>query len=290
MSQPDKKALKILFNIYDFKIARYDSKTNTYTQPTLDPADFEYAKNAGVMFSPIILSHDEIINWVIKDMKSVALVDVSNAFLASLSTRRLDWRAALAGYAWGLRVRPHQIIKPPAGWYTPESEYFSCALCCCSNMETEYDLSHANYARFKHGGLRGTWQELVDPAFYLAQFAKDEKVIPTKEDYKIFSDIIGAISALPKNARARDIEKAIAKLFKSSVDEREVLIETLGYCSILESPEHKGYLGEFTPRYDRNPPARPHTNDWRYPVSWWRGEYGINKEALDYFFPQDKIR
>lgn len=79
----DKKALCILFNTYWLNGAWVEN-------PSTSSEDFEYAKSAGYMFEAKEFSHSDVLQWLSKSLKSVNIQDVSNAFLASLSTRRLD--------------------------------------------------------------------------------------------------------------------------------------------------------------------------------------------------------
>ena len=86
----DKKAKKILFNTYWSSKGWKDYRT-CYTSPE----DFEYAKQKGLMFDRITISHDECVKRVVNLANTITQEQVAKAFLCSLSTRRLDWRSAL---------------------------------------------------------------------------------------------------------------------------------------------------------------------------------------------------
>lgn len=81
----DKKALKILFDTYwSSKGWKPESE-----QVTPDEA-FLYAKRAGVMFDPERISHDEIIRRALQVVEKINDRVVADAFLSSLSSRRLE--------------------------------------------------------------------------------------------------------------------------------------------------------------------------------------------------------
>ena len=61
--------------------------------------DFLIAKKEGYMFDyPKYISHDEAVKKLIDLVKKVDKNDVSNAFLYSLSTRKLEYRSILGSY------------------------------------------------------------------------------------------------------------------------------------------------------------------------------------------------
>lgn len=98
----DRRALKIRLSTYWSSQGWIPGKD----RHTL-PEDFLYAKRAGVMFDPVHLTHDESVQWA---RAAVARLDprtVSDAFLASLSTRRLELRSALGSYATMRHLPPH---------------------------------------------------------------------------------------------------------------------------------------------------------------------------------------
>src|ERR1700733_1555357 len=95
----DKKAIKILYK-------RYWSSAG-WTDTYLSKSELDYAKEIGVMFEQVELSHDEIIQQVITTVSNLTLKEVSDQFVASLSTRRLDLRSALGSYIVGKHILNH---------------------------------------------------------------------------------------------------------------------------------------------------------------------------------------
>jgi hypothetical protein len=136
----DKKALKILTSTY-WSSARWEPESEHITPPD----DLRYAKQAGVMFDPIRLSHLDIVQRAIKIRSKFDPDIIASAFLASLSTRRLELRSALGSYAV-LRHFPH---------HEHHKQRKSCPVCGAYNAPDEdEDLNVLNFERFKWGGVR----------------------------------------------------------------------------------------------------------------------------------------
>lgn len=128
---------------------------------------------------------------------------------------------------------------------------------------------------------------------------------PTKQDLHWMRELLSVLAATPKTntiknalkslkntevfqARIANMKKlakekalATAKLTTNTELFFERFLETLGFCGVLETKEHKGYLsGEIIPF----PPRASWISDWYYPVDFWKGCDGVNQTALEYWF------
>ena len=59
-------------------------------------ADFEYARDYGLMFDPISITHDELIERTIQIRDALTGHELARGLLASLTSRELHWRSAIA--------------------------------------------------------------------------------------------------------------------------------------------------------------------------------------------------
>ncbi|MCA1549437.1 hypothetical protein I6F36_21650 [Bradyrhizobium sp. BRP19] len=271
----DRKALQILFNAY------WSPKGWKQSAAT-DQADFEYARQAGYMFDPVAVTHDDIVARLVSIRPRVNLERAANAFLASLSTRRLDLRSALGSFSCAAYFPLHGLREQAS---RALGRRLPCRICgrYGDGSPAQEDLNVLSFERWKWGGVRH-----VDPLycwFDLAQFEKADLVEPTEEDCSILTEIVGIASGLPPDARPNELEKRIGKVLKSNRAERCVLIQILGYCGVLKPARRSGFLQAFTPDEFRDRPP-DHTNDWAYPVIWWRGADGVNADALSQLFPK----
>lgn len=110
------------------------------------PDVFRCAVEAGVMFAQSrVQNHDGWVAAAREAATGVSPSEVSDAFVASLSNRRLDLRSALGSLAVARRLPEHSFV--------PVRASVVCAVCGLSGRD-EQDLNVLNFERFKWGGVR----------------------------------------------------------------------------------------------------------------------------------------
>jgi hypothetical protein len=261
----DRRAVKILFDTYWTSTGWRDGRST--------PADdFEYAKRAGVMFDAVSLSHDETVERALSAVSNVGRESVADAFVASLSSHRLELRSALGSFAVMQHARRHDA---PTG-------RGACPVCGVYDRACEpEDLNVLNFERLKWGGVRHS--QPLYAALDLELFARLKAAAPTRDDVRLLLAIIDSIEAAPPDTSSASLEKRLAKVFKSNKAERDVLIGILGMCGILGTAAHPGYLRQFVPASTRELPPRRFV-DMAYPACWWTRADGVSKEAVAYWF------
>lgn len=272
----DKKALQILLD-------NYWSPTGWKRDNAIEPADFEYARQAGYMFDPVTVTHDDIVARLLKIRNRLSIERVTGAFLSSLSTRRLELRSALGSFSFAAHFPEHRLDE--AAHRRVPSGRLHCHLCGLygHSAAEPQDVNILSFERWKWGGVRH--ENPLYCWFDLTQFEKTNFVAPTQEDYSILARIVEIASDLPATAKPNELEKRINKVIKSNSSERRVLIEILGYCGVLKPAGRCSFLQEFTSSDHRDRPP-DHKNDWNYPVIWWRGADGVDRNALNHLFPR----
>lgn len=264
-------AKKILFDTYW-------SNTGWRSEPHTPTEDFELACNAGYMFKPEEFDHDKVVSRVKEARSRCKLLSVSNAFLASLSSRRLELRSALGSFA---------VLSEFPEHAAPGEKKETCEICGYSLVSEKEDLSVLNFERLKWGGVRHS--DALYAAFDLTLFAQLEPVLPTSDDLRIMHEIVEILQSAAPDDTPRQLEQKLNKTFASNKEERDVLLTILAYCGVLQPEGRTGYFQVFTNRafsdhIDNLPKA--YKLDWRYPLCWWRGKDGVNKRALRHYFPQ----
>ena len=237
--------------------------------------DFEYAKSEGYMFDNKQQIHDNAIEIAFNEFSNCSKKKITNLFLASLSTHNLDWRVGLSVFAI-MQTFPRHTFESRGKGYAK-----TCKI-CGSVKQLEVDLNFINQTRYTCGGIVG--HEIYDFTFHLSQQNKLADVTPTDEDFRIFNEIVTLITISSMDETPTSLQRKLRTIkgFKSNEEERRCLLDTLGFCSILETGEHKGFLKTFT---DLGlSPRKSRSSDWLYPVDWWRGKDGINKDAFDFWF------
>jgi hypothetical protein len=269
-----------------------NNAVNRYARPSGE--DYQQAKAEGYMFDPVELTHEETLQRLRCVVEKISPKDVANAFLYSLSTRQLQYRSALGSYYYALAIPEH------------ESEFeHHCNFCDFKRMcldphyqeqpevlewlrvyyDGEIEVSGYNvfnFERYKWGGVRHTQLEFA--LFDLEQFLRLPKVTPTEADRDILRNILNSIHELIPNQKVGAYQKLITKkrLLKSNKEEVQELLNILGICGVLSSPEAPCYCEHFPDKWDREP--KESRSFYAYPVNRWKAWDGVNKEWFEKVF------
>lgn len=226
------------------------------------------AESAGVMFAEDDRAdHD---GWVTRARNAADradLYEVAQAFLASLTSRRLDLRSALSSLILA-RVLPDHP-------YTTNAQSTACSICGLDPTSST-DLNVLSFERFKWGGVRKLDIRYV--TFDLEQFEAAPKLKATQNDTDLWRSMLQAIGRSDLTTTANTLTRALRPI-PGNLAERSSLVGTLGVCSVLQTTEHRGFVESWTDYSERNLPKR-HFIDAPYPVCWWTARDGVNKEAL----------
>lgn len=261
----NRRAVKILFDTYWTPTGWRDG----YSTP---PDDLEYAKSAGVMFDTVCLSHENIVERAFAAVRSVDRTRVADAFVASLSSRRLELRSALGSFAV-MQHLPRHDAPTVRG---------ACPVCSVHDRPFEpNDLNVLNFERLKWGGVRHS--QPLYAALDIQLFARIEVPTPSRDDLRLLRAILEAIETAPPNTSSASLQTRLAKAFNSNKAERDVLIGILGVCGVLGTAGHPGYIRQFVPVSARELPPRRFV-DMAYPACWWTAADGVSEEAVAYWF------
>ncbi|AEM69819.1 hypothetical protein Murru_0770 [Allomuricauda ruestringensis DSM 13258] len=268
----DKKAKQILFKSF-WKNGWIDSKDRQ-----LSIEDFEYAKSKGLMFEPLTINHNEAIDKLISIRDKISSENISEAFLSSLSSKRLDLRSPISSYFLAKKISKHKYSPVISGTSyergKPKFHSYTCGIC----KEVQYgvignenyenqDLNVLNFERLKWGGVRHG--ELIYMLFDLQQFEREQIQKPLKEDVDIFKNILKVIETSNADDYPGKLETRLKSVLKSSKSERQVLIEILAAIEILKPK-----------RFDRPIKGK---DDWTF-VGYWRGEDKYDLETVKKYF------
>jgi len=274
----DKRAKKILFQTY-WKNGWIDRAKRSISQE-----DFLYAKEKGLMFDPLTISHDECIAKIITVAAEISQDKITRAFIASLSTRRLDWRSALASWFIAKQLPPHRYTPVVSGTSYDKSgaithKSYTCSICkdlmygvIGSEHYQDTDLNVLNFERIKWGGVRHG--QLIYTLFDLEQFQKEDIPEPNNDDINIFRNILQLIeSSNPKDypGKLRERMSDMTEL-KSNKGELSTVIEILACIGVLKPTDYNRAISNIR-------------HDWKF-VEHWRGEDKYNKEVVQNLFGQ----
>jgi hypothetical protein len=244
-----------------------------WTKGQITSIEFDRAKQAGLMFDPVDLCHDDVVARAIDIRGKITPDRVGIAFLASLSSRRMDYRSALGSLA--------AILHLPAHSFVPRPHSNRCAVCGDPARSEAFDLNVLSFERLKWGGVR---HESPSYAVHdLEWFSALPPAAPGSKGHDIIAAMLDRIFRLSASARPADLEKSLGGLLPSNTSERRIIISILSLAGVILPKDRPTFWGEYPLHAEREQPSGK--NDWPYPVLWWTGVDGINRDALRYWFP-----
>ncbi|WP_088832258.1 hypothetical protein [Paenibacillus tyrfis] len=260
----DNKAKKILINTF-WSSGGWKGRPYTFAGE-----DFLYAKSNGLMFDPITITHDELVERLHELHQTVTKEQVAAAFLHSLSTKKVYLRSALSSWALTSQMPRHtygqrSVVRP---------NYSSCGDCNFHGLMSDRDYVNAdlnvlNFERVKWGGVR--LNQLLYCWLDLELFSKEEEEFEvTGEDAAMLNQMTEAIQDCAEHESARQLEKRWKDAFPSSKQERDVVMEIWGYAGLLAQQD--------TPRK-----LRGGSHDFNS-VAGWQGSDRYSREALEFYF------
>jgi hypothetical protein len=249
-----------------------------------DAERYVHAREAGYLFEPLMIDHDELIHRTIELGRELTLRDASDSFLASLSTRHLFLRPSLPALVFARVLSGHDFVTAgarPDGTYDGGSR--GCCAVCDERAEIlQVDLNILNFERLKWGGVRH--RHLAFVWFCLDRLQAEGPAEPTRADADLLRSMLDALRVLPPDVSLTQAEAAL-RFLKSNTAERLNILEILSMVGVLQDPAHPGFLHEFIPAFNRALPPRRFL-DRGYPAEWWRAAHGVNDEAAEVLFPQ----
>ena len=235
------------------------------------------------MFDPVHVKHDDLPLQIQGWVRRIPLEQVVEAFVSSLSSRRLDLRSALSSYVIGRAVPIHSFRQN-------RSAKFPICEVCGATAFPRGELADWNRFSFERHHWGGVWHH--DPyyiAFDLQQFAAADHPDPDVADWDVMRDLLDLIreaSANDPDLRPGGLARLLRAIVPASNEsQRRHLVTTLVAIGILEPDQQpsfrRGWV-DFTSRPD--PPEWK--SDWLYPAGFWRGSDSINVAAVREFFPR----
>lgn len=247
----DARAKKILFDTF-WTSKGWKGDDNRH----VSAADRAYALKHRMMFPRESMKHDALVKHVLAAYQALTIGEIAGAFIASLSTRRLDLRSALGSAAFAMWTEPHT--------FKPDINNFCCDVCTGYRDNKDMDLDVLNFERHKWGGVRHSHPDYQ--YLDLRELRHALPATPEPADWKIFDAILKAAESTPKADGPGKLEQRLGDVLDSSKAERRTLIDILALAGVLQ------------PKAERSSPG-----DWGK-AGMWRGADGVERKQVETLF------
>lgn len=230
----DKRAKKILFQAY------WSSKGWKENYPDITKENLNYAIEKGLMFPPLSMEHNQLIEKTIQLRNKLKYKDIIKAFVASLSTRKLEMRSALLSYHFSADLILHDF-QPKECKYGLSDMSYQCHHCHALKSIENKDLNVLNFERIKWGGVRH--HQVSYHWFDLREFSTIHVPEPSTTDISILRNIL----RLSESSSLTKLKQELPNLLPSNHHERQALISLLKDINIIGKQRQKTIKQLFGP-------------------------------------------
>nr|WP_123784646.1 hypothetical protein [Pirellula staleyi] len=221
------------------------------------------------------MTHNELVDACVDAAEALDRIDVARAFIASLSSRRLDWRGVLPAYAVCRQLPRHEYAPTQVFQAGPDASCFICGLPSPSKTKVSGRLLVGNLGRAYY---------LETSLTTLQQFASTEKPVPKDEDFGMLTETLNRLQNR-NGAKLGELQKLIQGLFPSNKFEREDFLGALAIAGIFQLDAASYFDGWVT--YDIRESVMPshfYAKDSSHPLRHYKPDCGLNERAISFWF------
>ncbi|MEO1857488.1 MAG: hypothetical protein ABGY95_09045 [Rubritalea sp.] len=222
------------------------------------------------------MKHDELVEACRSAAAKLDHREVGRAFVASFSTRRLDWRGVLSCYAVCRQLANHEFIQSPI---FGGGKRGSCSICGLASPEFDINVS----GRVLESNL-GRAYYIESSLTSLEQFALAEKPNPTNEDIELFMETINRLRNRDET-KLGQLQKLIQGLFPSNKYEREDILGSLALAGIFKL-DAASYMDSWV-TYDVRESVMPshfYAKDSPHPLRHYKSTSSLDEKAITFWF------
>lgn len=242
----------------------------------IEPNIWRHAVDCGTLFEPNILtlSHDNTLNFARKQFSVHSKEFHVDLFLSALSTNKFYLRSGLRAYSMIRNLMMHRFVPSKEGPY--------CSYCGLDSVSNKIIRNVISRGVFRSGYV---YASVEGPAQTLAIVNKCEHTHPSSDEISV---MINVLQVIANSYDCKNVSQlAMARRWKGTGfvgkrEHRQYFLETLGFCGILLPPGCENVLTEHV-RYGVAP-RKSHSSDWEYPADFWKGEDGLNFDAITFWF------
>jgi hypothetical protein len=222
------------------------------------------------------MRHDQLVQACRDAAAKLDHSDVGRSFVASFSSRRLEWRGVLPSFVVCRQLPEHDFVQSPI--FTGYKRG-SCSICGLESPE--FDIKVGGNVLVANLGKAYYLQNSLAS---LEQFALTEPPNPTEEDVSLFSQTIQRLRDR-EETKLGELQRTIQGIFPSNKFQREDLLASLALAGVFEINAASYLDGWVT--YDIRESVMPShffARDSPHPLRHYTSDCVLNEEAIAYWF------
>lgn len=272
----DDRALEVLTRVYAPENGRFTNGRHEFHVPaTIDTDDLRALAARGLAPNTFVtLTHDEAVDELRAHGRAADERAAADAFVASLRSAPLPWRALLPAAVLGATLPAHAYDGRPDR---------TCDVCFVGPTVT-VDTTDAWRSRQVSGSpLPG---DVVACLLALRAAPPGPWPVPAPLDVRTLHEVLRVLRALPPETRpgaAAQALRAERLLPGRPLHAYTALLEDLALLGVLATPEHPGLLTRFTTarERDRRPSVRVEVSA---PLGFWTAAHGVDAALVERLF------
>lgn len=277
-SRIDLRSMQILYN------ASWDEDANTTSiDPTQTPDDaIAHLVSQGLMPPPFELSRQELFDRLCTAWNKLDERQVTSAFIQGVHDAHPPSMAVFGTYLCFYQPNAQALLAasttfPGVHGLPVASDHNPVVIHPIQVTARRY--IHASMMQHDHA-----INAMLEFEAFAKQCERNTPAPPTQQALQTFRSMLDALRALPREAGLGQLKKALTGITKDIRGcRRQHIVETLGWCDILQPKE--SYFSGYYPLSRRPLPPAPAKKEWFYPVCWWAGTDGVNEAAVSRWFP-----
>ncbi len=240
-----------------------------------------------------LYSHDEAVRHAMDLAASIDEKELARDFLYGVRYNMPEYRSAIACYYYIKNLPTHNMEKRYLGCTIEGKSIYmddDCEICCYNSKP--YDEPKMNFwsVNIELGffwllGGKPVHLCLNSSILFLEEYLKLPKPATDVSDRDFFYSLLKDVEGSPENTTPSKLRRLFKadKLSHYSLDQTDMLIDTLGYLNILHKPDNYGVTVKHTLERDQEQPSNVRT-DYAYPVCNWKKQHGVDYESVDALF------
>lgn len=238
------------------------------------PALRAQLQELGIHAQPQPLSHEEVVTAATRAIGITTLARCANAFVAGLAIELAALRAPLRAFAVVAHFPDHKALNTK-----------SCRVCGYNSRLLCGEYCAADHlAALPASGIHGGVDDAYAAAKTLEWFANFPPILQTSEHVGRFDEVLTIIANAPGKATCNSLHKELSGTLGGDKYNRLYVIETLGYCGVLNTQIGEPLLDKWVDRSAIQ--EHPHKfNEAESPACFWRREFGFNGSRFRELFP-----